>query len=205
MGVDADGQTDAQAPAADGRGRGGPTGREYIAGVTLARPGRGGGLLRCSRSATRVACRRRTRAGRGAAAARGGLAGRAGARSAPGRQRRQVSGGLGSRARLSHPAARSPRPRARPPRARRRGGGSRRAYGSRALGAGRGEPPTAGCEREEPDAGNCSVTVAAAAPRPTRARTARGRDNAARSPVTHFVPRVLWGGGLQGPLLYAFP
>lgn len=170
-GVDTDGQTDAQAPRRTRGDARGPTGRGYIAGVTLVRPGRGGGLLRCSQSATRVACRRRTRGARGGGRSLG-LAGKAGARSAPGEQRRQVSDGLGSRARLS-PPGRSLSPPARataPARAAAEAPGGRRApHGSGLRWArGRGEPPTAGCEREEPDARNCSVTVAAAAPHPTR-------------------------------------
>ena len=46
--VDTDGQTDAQAPRRTRGDARGPTGRGYIAGVTLARPGRGGGRCHVS-------------------------------------------------------------------------------------------------------------------------------------------------------------
>lgn len=142
-GVDTDGQTDAQAPRRTGGDARGPTGRGYIAGVTLARPGRGGRappLLpkrypgRMSAPDPRGEGRRRAR----------GPAGRAGARSAPGEQRRQVSGGLCSRARLSPPCrSLSPPARGRP-RARRRRSPGRPARAPRvgaALGARAGRAP----------------------------------------------------------------
>ena len=75
-------RTDRRMPRHRG-GREGTRGDPQGAGTSRGSPWRaqavGGGLLRCSRSATRVACRRRTRGARGGGRARG-LAGRAGDR-----------------------------------------------------------------------------------------------------------------------------